>query len=765
MQMKPVKGILGSLLVLLAACGGGGGDSGSPPSPVNVAPSANAGLGKTLLAGVKVSLDGSASTDPEGASLTYAWTLTTKPAASAATLVDATQAKPSLTPDVAGEYVVSLTVNDGKLASTPSTVTVKAVAADTITVVTDPAEPLDGNIKLSLSTSAAGASVSWHIDSVLVGTGESATWNSSSAGNGTHTIHASVQLAADKKVDVRRTVTVAHPNMPSSNILIGSISTGTTGKIYVDLEVSSPYGISSVSLGLQGNSLGTLSSPNYCSGVCPNNGYNRYRFAFDTANVVSGRYDLLATAVEGSTGAARQDAVSVDVSNAPVVRLDRPSDGLIVNGTLQLSGNVTSDKPGPVTVTAQLSNAAGNIALLNTASTPFSVNFDLSGVAAGTYAMFLTATDTGGTATTIRRDLIVASDRNLVYTPAATLGFNAQMLAAEGDLLIYKATDYGIRLRNTATGTEVVLAAAASGTNRAAVEGWLFSGGRIYASGKLSDCAAASCVYEWQVTGERRNVSDANPWGTNAAQSTLTACDGVVAWNTSDSSRQLVGVTLYTPATGTYAYAPAEWAWTSAFFINGATCFKGQNGVLNLLFSIYYGHGNSSTYRWTSDTGKTVTFTDNGASVDAPALQADGTRLAWADTRVEFGKTALRVQPSAGATSTIASANITNFSLRDGVLAWLDKQSNTGQKLQASTADNTSTVSSTAPGAQITTLHGTSGGVVVYSEFGKVKSWNSADGKSALRLDGTPTEPVLLTGKVMYFVLGADNTLYKVPLN
>lgn len=764
MKLKSLRVLLASLVVTLAACGGGGGgDSSPPPPPVNAAPTANAGTGKTVLAGARISLDGSASADPEGTALTYSWAFTTKPANSSATLTDASQAKPSFTADVAGDYVVSLTVNDGKLASAPSTVTIKALATDALTIVTEPAEPLDGNVKLSLSGSAAGTPVSWSVDSVQVGTGEALVWNSAPAGNGTHALQARLQITADKQVDIRRTVTVSHPNVPPSSIQIGSVSTGTTGTIYVDLEVSSPFGISSVSLSFQGKSLGTLNSPNYCSGAC--NGNNRYRFAFDTTNIVSGRYDLLATAVEGSTGATRQSAVAVNVSNAPVIQLNNPVDGVMVNGTLQLSGSVTSDKPGPVTIQAQLSNAAGNLALLNTTSSPFNVNFNLTGVAAGTYAMFLTATDSGGATTTIRRAVMVASDPSLVYTPVATLGFNAQMLAADADLLVYKAPDYGIRLRNTATGAEVVLASAVAGTNQPAVGGWLIMGGRVYASGKLSDCATASCVYEWQSTGERKNVSNANPYGANAAQSTLAVCEGTVAWTTDDSTHELMGVTLYTPATQTYAYAPAEWAWTSFFALNAGSCFKAPNGVVNLLFSVYYGHGNSSTYRWTSDTAKTVLFTDKGAGVDAPGLQTDGARVAWPDTRLTFGKVALRAQPVNGTLSTVLATDIANFFLRDGVLAWLEVQSGTGQKLQASTSSGTTVVSSTAPGALPSVLYGTSGGIVVYGELGKIRSWNSADAKSTLRLDGPPAESILLTGKVMYFVLGADNRLYKVPLN
>ncbi len=91
---------------------------------VNHPPTASAGHDKTVTVRSTVWLDGSASSDPDGDPLTYAWSIVTKPTSSRATLTKPTSVKPTFTPDRAGTYVVQLVVNDGKASSAPDTVTI-----------------------------------------------------------------------------------------------------------------------------------------------------------------------------------------------------------------------------------------------------------------------------------------------------------------------------------------------------------------------------------------------------------------------------------------------------------------------------------------------------------------------------------------------------------------------------------------------------------------------------------------------------------------
>ncbi len=95
----------------------------------NVTPVADAGLDQTgVVVGAQVTLDGSNSTDADGDTLGYAWSITGVPTGSSVTtaslVVLPDPATPSFYTDVAGTYVVQLIVNDGTVDSTPATVTI-----------------------------------------------------------------------------------------------------------------------------------------------------------------------------------------------------------------------------------------------------------------------------------------------------------------------------------------------------------------------------------------------------------------------------------------------------------------------------------------------------------------------------------------------------------------------------------------------------------------------------------------------------------------
>ena len=90
----------------------------------NSPPVADAGTDQTAKVGDFVTLDGSGSSDADGDSLSFFWSLITVPDGSSALLSDPAAVHPTFDVDVAGTYVAQLIVNDGTVDSEPDMVTI-----------------------------------------------------------------------------------------------------------------------------------------------------------------------------------------------------------------------------------------------------------------------------------------------------------------------------------------------------------------------------------------------------------------------------------------------------------------------------------------------------------------------------------------------------------------------------------------------------------------------------------------------------------------
>lgn len=159
--------------------GGGGGTSPTPtPTPTNHRPIANVGPDANVSTGSLITLNGTASSDADGDSLTYQWTITSKPSGSTATLSSPTSPTNSFTADIAGTYLIQLQVNDGNLSSTADSLTVTVSTANSApvanagadqTVVAGDRVYLDG----SASSDSDGDSLSyrWELSTKPAGSG------------------------------------------------------------------------------------------------------------------------------------------------------------------------------------------------------------------------------------------------------------------------------------------------------------------------------------------------------------------------------------------------------------------------------------------------------------------------------------------------------------------------------------------------------------------------------------------------------------------
>ena len=123
-------------MLVIQSCGNAPTDPNDPSPTHNEAPSAVADADlETVNIGEEITLDASASSDPDGDNLSFEWQLDI-PSGSSTQLSDDQAESPTFTPDVVGDYVATLTVDDGNGDTHQDDVTVTA-ESDIITIDSD----------------------------------------------------------------------------------------------------------------------------------------------------------------------------------------------------------------------------------------------------------------------------------------------------------------------------------------------------------------------------------------------------------------------------------------------------------------------------------------------------------------------------------------------------------------------------------------------------------------------------------------------------
>ncbi|MFT3675248.1 MAG: PKD domain-containing protein [Chitinophagaceae bacterium] len=390
----------------------------------NQAPVANAGSNATITLPVNsASLNGSASTDPDGTIAGYLWQQVSGPSTS--TLSSTSTASISVSNLIQGTYTYRLTVTDnaGATASATVTVTVNAAAnqapvanAGTNVTITLPANSAGLNGSASTDPDGTIASYLWQ----QVNGPSASTLSSTSTANitvsnlvqGTYTYRLTVTDNAGATASATVTVTVnAAPNqVPVANAgadqsitlpvstanLNGSASTDPDGTIasYLWQQVSGP-------------STSVLSSTTTAN--------------ITVSNLVQGVYTYRLT-VRDNNNATSTDLVRVTV-NSPTNQTPVADAGtnqairLPVN-TASLNGSASSDPDGSIASYqwTQLSGPAASVFSSATAA-----NTTVSSLQQGVYTYQLTVTDNAGATAT---DIVTVTVNAANVVPVADAGNN-----------------------------------------------------------------------------------------------------------------------------------------------------------------------------------------------------------------------------------------------------------------------------------------------------------------------------------------------------
>ena len=631
------------------------------------------------------------------------------------------------------------------------------VPATAPSIVLDQAQPVSGTVNASIANGGTYSSVSFYLDLTLAGTSTSAPAYSTPINTagliaGSHQLIARLTSAPDSYIELRLTFQVMAGELTLAVGIPGPPGPEPPAPVLL-VSASSQYGITSISASLDGHALGTLTAPNCIyagtlGALC--NAYT-YQFAFDPVATGSGPHTVQVTATDGNSVTVTQ-VFTVTVTNPPSLTVSTPVDGALINSTLPIQGSFATDKQG---ATVSLSVTLGDLPVLSTSQSPFTASFSLAGVTPGGYTLTATATDSTGQSTVVSRQVTVTSSAGLVYTPIATLGAGAFILAAGGSNLVYMdGSRTTFHLLNGSTDTLLPLPPITSAQLANLLDWSVTAGGITFADDDDS-------VYMWPSGGAPQNLSTAaNSTGTDVL---VQVHYPWLLWSSAHPT-QAGGVgsdelILYNVTSGQQFDVHAAGGETFGCYLCD---FATVNGELALFYWTY--SPTLNVFRWDQASNSSVALTSDGRSLYP---QTDGARVAWQSEQGQgiTGSQTLSAQDLASGTTSVLSTNMAGFSLADGLLGWEEltivndpSPVETAEAIRASDGMTTTTISNVVGSA----FFGSSGGYVLFEESGKLYAWSSAGGRRLL-FDSTPGQ-VHLTGKNVYFTSGSTQTLYGVTL-
>jgi PKD domain len=437
------------------------GIANSNPATVTIstnavqAPTANAGPNQSVVPGVTVTLDGSASTDPQGLPLTYTWSLITLPANSNAVLSATNVVNPKFVVDQSGTYVAQLTVSNGFLSSTvPATVTIAtadvqpiANAGPSQTVIAGTTVTLDGSQSSDpdnqpLTYSWAFLSIPAGSNAVLIGP---TTVNPSFVADVPGTYVAQLIVSDPSASSNPSTVTItanATAIALSPNPLNLSNSPGI-----LTLTLNPPAGASPVYVGLSGFDPSVISVPNSVTVPANSNTVN-----VTVTPLAMGNTQVFAFASGYQPGNASVIVTTPSISiafsnNATAVGLTHSINGTVTLSAPALAGGAAialagdPSAPGqvsfsPAMVTIPQGSTVGTFSLTGVALGSTTITASASGYNSGT-AMVLVV-PLGGIS--ISQGLTVPSGQSLpltvqLSTPAPVDGVTIMLASSDPTIL------------------------------------------------------------------------------------------------------------------------------------------------------------------------------------------------------------------------------------------------------------------------------------------------------------------------------------------
>jgi hypothetical protein len=283
--------------------------------------------------------------------------------------------------------------------TTSSTVTVTVSNADTTapTVsITAPANNATVSGTVTVTATAVDnvgvVGVQFKVDGANLGAEDttspySVSWNTTTAGNGTHSLTAVARDAAGNTTTsstVTVTVSNADTTAPTVSITAPANNATVQGTVTVTASASDNVAVAGVQFKVDGTNVGAedTASP--------------YSLSWNTTTVANGTHALTAVARDAAGNTQTSTTVSVTVNNpdttAPTVSITSPSNNNTVHGTITITANA-SDNVGIAGVQFRVDGV--NVGAEDTTA-PYSVSWDTTTVSNGRHVLTAVARDAAG---------------------------------------------------------------------------------------------------------------------------------------------------------------------------------------------------------------------------------------------------------------------------------------------------------------------------------------------------------------------------------
>ncbi|PWT74542.1 MAG: hypothetical protein C5B59_11015 [Bacteroidetes bacterium] len=364
----------------------------------NQPPVANAGAGKTIqLPTNSTTLDGSASSDPDGSIASYSWTQVSGP--SAATLTNANAATASVSNMIAGQYVFQLTVTDNQGATGTAQVKINEIAAANQPPIANAGASM--SITLPLNSVTLDGSASTDPDGTIV----SYIWTqvsgpaSAAITNGNTVTATAGSLVAGLYVFQ---LTVTDNNGATSTALVKiTVAPAPNQPPVANAGASQSIQLPVNDVNLNGSASsdpdGTITSYSWAQISGPSTAAitNGSTATPNMGGLIAGQYVFELTVTDNNGASAKAQVkitVIAAINQSPIANAGSDQSITLPTNSVALNGSGSYDPDGTI-VSYSWVKTAGSAVTITNANT---VNPTISSMVAGQYTFQLTVTDNNG---------------------------------------------------------------------------------------------------------------------------------------------------------------------------------------------------------------------------------------------------------------------------------------------------------------------------------------------------------------------------------